>query len=181
MMLSVDDELNEKEKTWFTRISKSYGVPEKEQIVLLEYLNGHHSESLENLVAQIDDGEDKMRLLRFVKLAAEIDGVVKNREIALFNEIKSAFERQVSSDDYLDLGRSLLQRDQEIQMWQELDSLGKSLSKRYYWSGFSTYSYQIGTGFVIGNLFALALQYKHKRIALFLLVVLVGLIFLKLS
>ncbi|QDK44856.1 hypothetical protein DOM22_06615 [Bdellovibrio sp. ZAP7] len=139
MMLAVDKEIHLKEKAWFFVICRNYGVSFREKLELSEYLNGRSSQSLEEIIRDIVEEEDRRRLLNFVQMAMRQDGLVKNTEIELFYRIKKGLEPNLRND-YVELGRALREREKELIVWEQLEKLGKAFSQPVRpWFGYSYY------------------------------------------
>ncbi|WP_277577425.1 hypothetical protein [Bdellovibrio svalbardensis] len=140
MMLATDNELHPKEKAWFLAIAKNYGATFRERSQLEEYLRGRPTESLEEALSDVVGEFDRRRLLNFVKMAMRQDGIVRNSEITFFYKIQEALGAN-PQNDYLQLGRSLLKRDREMRVWNELDRLGNVWSRKLPIFGISGYFY----------------------------------------
>lgn len=139
-MLATDNELHPKELAWFLAIAKNYGATFRERSQLEEYLDGRSTEGLDEVISNVVGEFDRRRLLNFVQMAMRQDGIVRNSEITLFYKIQKALETK-PQDDYLQLGRSLLKRDQEMRVWKELDRLGKVWSQKLPVFGISGHFY----------------------------------------
>ncbi|UYL09461.1 hypothetical protein B9G69_002600 [Bdellovibrio sp. SKB1291214] len=124
IMLAVDNNLDQKERSWFLKVSKGFGASLSERRMLERFLDGEHDESMESIIERIIDDYDRHRLLNFVQMAMRQDGVVKKSEIQLFHEIHRLLNAKPIGPDYREFGRELLKRDREIALWKALNALG---------------------------------------------------------
>lgn len=128
MMLATDNEIHPKEKAWFVAITKKYGATFAERNQLEDCLSGKSTENLEEILSDIVEEFDRGRLLNFVRMAMQEDGIVKSAEIKLFYKIKEALDESLQSD-YRQLARSLIKHDEETRIWKALDRFGTAWSK----------------------------------------------------
>ncbi|WP_041583591.1 hypothetical protein AB1A81_12245 [Bdellovibrio bacteriovorus] len=127
LMLAEDDSIHRKERIWFSVIAGNYGATFRQRLMLNKFLHGHSTDSLWEILADVEK-EDHQRLLNFLRVAMRQDGLVKNKELSFYHRVQTGL---ISiSSDHISLGRSLLQRENELGMWEELNSFGKFLSHK---------------------------------------------------
>ncbi|MFV8258247.1 hypothetical protein ACNQKP_10585 [Bdellovibrio bacteriovorus] len=127
LMLAEDDSIHRNERLWFSAIAGNYGATFRQRLILNKFLHGHSTDNLWEILADVEK-EDHQRLLNFLRVAMRQDGLVKNRELSFYHRVQAGL---ISiSSEHISLGRSLLQRENELGIWEELNSFGKFLSHK---------------------------------------------------
>jgi hypothetical protein len=170
MMLATDNELHPKEKAWFMAITKNYGATSSERSILQDYLSGRTTQGLEEILRDVVEDSDRLRLLKFVAMAMRQDGLVKNAEIKFFYQIQKVLEGGLQ-EDYQELARSILKHDKEMGVWKDLNRLGQAWSRNLPMFGISGHFYFVGA--VFSQPFVDLLT-SHKYKALFAIMIVVA-------
>lgn len=128
LLLAEDKVLHPKERAWFFALACNHGATFLQRLTLNKYLHGRATEHLDDILIHIDK-EDHQRLLNFLRVGMRQDGVVTNSELTFYHRVQRKLQTG-TSPNYISLGRSLRQRDKELELWRELEVFGKVLSQR---------------------------------------------------
>lgn len=122
LLLSSDGELHPLEKSWFSTLINTCGPNSSQRKILREDLQRKSKVDVEALYFEVTAEKDLKALANFLRVASHLDGKVSPEERIFLAKIKDASERfeQTGGIDYAAFGKSLLKRDKELRMWEEL-------------------------------------------------------------
>lgn len=140
-MIAIDKVIHPYERSWFLALMNTFGASRLQRRLLLEFLSGGHKEGLPDLISLITEDQDRTRLLNLLTVAIHTDKIASTSEKEFYQHVKFLLYAKYpdTSDLYKGLGRELQKRDRSIQLWKELDNLGRTLNARR--GGYSLYPY----------------------------------------
>lgn len=119
-MIGADGQVHDKEITWFLQLIGKYGVNADQRAVLREDFN--NMDDVQLIFSKVCEPRDRQRLLYWLNLAIQADGVLHAKEKKLFEVIKELSDRdsQTVQGTQLDYAKAILEAHNEAGIWKEL-------------------------------------------------------------
>ncbi len=132
--LSKDRSLVGEEKYWLMwMLNKHKATTEQKEQVLSELRKP--SVPIHELFAQVSNKNDRERLLSWLHIAVNIDGVVHSREKCFIDEITSRnqdLEKFLQSDTHLEMAKEIIKIEENKKFWQSVGAVGHILQQDPY-------------------------------------------------
>lgn len=169
-LLTSDRELHPLEKSWYTALVNTCGPSSAQRKILHEDLAGRSKVDIEALYFDVVEEKDRKDLARFLKVASRLDGKLSPEEKIFLSRIQDVSERFDSSGgvDYVSFGKSLMNRDRELRMWNEIREGALLIGQR---RGLTEWAYPYGSfsfGLLLVWLVEISIAKKGPYIVLFL-------------
>lgn len=129
MMVSSDGVLHLNELVWFRHITKNFKATPEQIDTLLQDRRGPRN--IELIYEKISQAEDRERLLTWLKVIMNADGVIHPYEKALYERVLKCHEeaKRSAPTTEADLAKSIVGAMNEAYFWKELSNFGNFLSQ----------------------------------------------------